>query len=166
VDRLYTPWRLAYVTEASIVTPECIFCAALAAGDRETLIIHRGRRTFVILNKFPYNNGHVMVVPVRHAGHLTELDNDELHELMELTQTAERALTATYGPHGFNMGLNLGKPAGAGVLNHLHMHVVPRWNGDTNFMAVLGGVDVIPQSLDALWTLLVDELGASARIRI
>jgi ATP adenylyltransferase len=147
VDRLYTPWRLAYVTEASIVTPECIFCAALAAGDRETLIIHRGRRTFVILNKFPYNNGHVMVVPVRHAGHLTELDNDELHELMELTQTAERALTATYGPHGFNMGLNLGKPAGAGVLNHLHMHVVPRWNGDTNFMAVVGETRVLPEEL-------------------
>ena len=149
MDRLYTPWRLAYVTEASIVTPECIFCAALAAGDRETLIIHRGRRTFVILNKFPYNNGHVMVVPVRHAGHLTELDNDELHELMELTQTAERALTATYGPHGFNMGLNLGKPAGAGVLNHLHMHVVPRWNGDTNFMAVVGETRVLPEELPA-----------------
>jgi len=149
VDRLYTPWRLAYVTEASIVTPECIFCAALAAGDRETLIIHRGRRTFVILNKFPYNNGHVMVVPERHAGHLSELEIDELHELMELTQTAERALTATYGPHGFNMGLNLGKPAGAGVLNHLHMHVVPRWNGDTNFMAVVGETRVLPEELPA-----------------
>ncbi|HEX5215217.1 MAG TPA: HIT domain-containing protein [Vicinamibacterales bacterium] len=147
MDRLYTPWRLAYVTEASIVTPECIFCAALATGDRETLIIHRGRRTFVILNKFPYNNGHVMVVPVRHAGHLSELEIDELHELMELTQTAERALTATYGPHGFNMGLNLGKPAGAGVLNHLHMHVVPRWNGDTNFMAVVGETRVLPEEL-------------------
>ena len=149
MDRLYTPWRLAYVTEASIVTPECIFCAALAAGDRETLIIHRGRRTFVILNKFPYNNGHVMVVPERHAGHLSELEIDELHELMELTQTAERALTATYGPHGFNMGLNLGKPAGAGVLNHLHMHVVPRWNGDTNFMAVVGETRVLPEDLPA-----------------
>ena len=149
MDRLYTPWRLAYVTEASIVTPECIFCAALAAGDRETLIIHRGRRTFVILNKFPYNNGHVMVVPERHAGHLSELEIDELHELMELTQTAERALTATYGPHGFNMGLNLGKPAGAGVLNHLHMHVVPRWNGDTNFMAVVGETRVLPEELPA-----------------
>ena len=147
MDRLYTPWRLAYVTEASIVTPECIFCAALAAGDRETLIIHRGRRTFVILNKFPYNNGHVMVVPERHAGHLSELEIDELHELMELTQTAERALTATYGPHGFNMGLNLGKPAGAGVLTHLHMHVVPRWNGDTNFMAVVGETRVLPEEL-------------------
>jgi len=157
VDRLYTPWRLAYVTEASIVTPECIFCAALAAGDRETLIIHRGRRTFVILNKFPYNNGHVMVVPVRHAGHLTELDHDELHELMELTQTAERALTATYGPHGFNMGLNLGKPAGAGVLNHLHMHVVPRWSGDANFITIIGGSKVVPQLLRETRELLAAE---------
>ena len=147
MDRLYTPWRLAYVTEASIVTPECVFCAALAAADREPLIIHRGRRTFVILNKFPYNNGHLMVVPERHVGHLVELETDELHEMMELTRTAERALTATYGPHGFNMGLNLGKPAGAGVLNHLHMHVVPRWNGDTNFMAVVGETRVLPEEL-------------------
>ena len=104
-------------------------------------------RAFVILNKFPYNNGHLMVVPTRHVGRLGDLDGAGSHEIMTLTQAAERALTAVYSPHGFNMGLNLGKPAGAGVLDHLHMHVVPRWDGDTNFMSVVGETRVLPEEL-------------------
>ena len=146
MERLWTPWRLAYVTEASTPAAGCIFCDALAR-DREPLIVHRGRRTFVILNKFPYNNGHLMVVPHRHAARLSDLEPDELSELAVLTQLAERVLSAVYSPHGLNMGLNLGRAAGAGVLDHLHMHVVPRWTGDTNFMAVVADTRVLPEDL-------------------
>jgi ATP adenylyltransferase len=137
------------VTEASTPSPGCIFCEALARGDDEPLLIHRGRLAFVILNKFPYNNGHLMVVANRHVGRLTALDAAELAEIMTLTQAAERALDAAYRPHAYNVGLNLGKPAGAGVLDHLHMHVVPRWDGDTNFMSVVGDTRVLPEELPA-----------------
>ena len=145
--RLWTPWRLSYVTEASAPATDCIFCAALARGDGEPLLVHRGRRTFVILNKYPYNNGHLMVVPMRHVSRLADLDAEELLELGRLAQAAETALTDVYQPHGFNMGLNLGRPAGAGVLHHLHLHIVPRWNGDTNFMSVVGETRVLPEEL-------------------
>ena len=134
------------MTEASTsATQGCIFCDALAASD--PLIVHRSSLAFVILNKFPYNNGHLMVVPNRHVEWLADLEPPELTELMTLTQAAERVLAAVYDPHGFNMGLNLGKPAGAGVLGHLHLHVVPRWNGDTNFMSVVGEMRVLPEEL-------------------
>jgi ATP adenylyltransferase len=146
MERLWTPWRLAYVTEASTPGPGCIFCDALARGD-DPLVVHRGERTFVILNKFPYNNGHLMVVPHRHAARLADLDAPELLELAQLTQLAERVVTQVYDPHGLNMGLNLGRSAGAGVLDHLHMHVVPRWSGDTNFMAVVADTRVLPEDL-------------------
>ena len=135
------------MTEASVEAPGCIFCEALARIDTEPLVVHRGRVAFVILNKFPYNNGHLMVVPNRHVGRLADLEAAELAEFIELAQAAERALSSAYRPHGFNMGLNLGKPAGAGVLDHLHLHVVPRWDGDTNFMTVLGETRVLPEEL-------------------
>jgi ATP adenylyltransferase len=147
MDRLFTPWRLAYVTAGSRVDPGCIFCDALAHIDGHPLVVQRGQRAYVILNKFPYNNGHVMVVPHRHTGELSVLDAEELGEMMALAQRVERALTSIYQPHGFNLGLNLGKPAGAGVLDHLHLHIVPRWNGDTNFMTVLGDTRVLPEDL-------------------
>jgi len=147
MERLWTPWRLAYVTDASTDTGECIFCTAAGRLDDDDLVVHAGRRCFVILNKYPYNNGHLMVVPRRHVGRLASLESDELVELSSLTQRAERALTEAYAPHGFNMGLNLGRPAGAGVLDHLHLHVVPRWNGDTNFMSVVGETRVLPEEL-------------------
>jgi ATP adenylyltransferase len=147
MDRLWTPWRLGYVTEASSAMQSCIFCEALARGDDEPLLVHRGARVFVLLNKFPYNNGHLMVVPADHVGRLANLDRPVLGEIMTLTQAAERALMAVYSPHGFNMGLNLGKPAGAGVLDHLHLHVVPRWDGDTNFMSVVGETRILPEEL-------------------
>ncbi len=137
------------MTEASGPAMACIFCDALARGDAEPLLIHRARRSFVLLNKFPYNNGHLMIVPARHVGRLAGLEADELAEIMALTQSAERALDAAYHPHGFNIGLNLGKPAGAGVLDHLHLHVVPRWDGDTNFMTVFGETRVLPEDLSA-----------------
>jgi ATP adenylyltransferase len=148
MDRLWTPWRLAYVTDASKTAPAgCIFCTAFEAPEDASLVVHRGTRAFVILNKFPYNNGHVMVVPTRHVARLGDLDADDLAELMSLAQVAERALTDVYQPHGFNMGINLGRPAGAGILDHLHLHIVPRWNGDTSFMTVFDDTRVLPEEL-------------------
>jgi len=147
MHRLWTPWRLEYVTEASTPTPGCIFCDARDGSTGDELVVHRADLTFVILNKFPYNNGHLMVVPNRHISRLAELGAEELGELARLTQTAERVLDAVYQPHGLNIGLNLGRPAGAGVLHHLHQHVVPRWDGDTNFMSVVGETRVLPEEL-------------------
>jgi ATP adenylyltransferase len=149
MDRLWTPWRLQYVTTASVVDPGCIFCAARAALDREPLVVHVTERAFVILNKFPYNNGHLMVVPNRHVGRLADLQPDELVEVMTLCQLSERVLAREYGPHGFNLGLNLGRPAGAGIDGHLHVHLVPRWTGDTNFISVVGDTRVLPEELPA-----------------
>jgi len=134
------------VTDVSTPVPGCIFCDAVARQADE-LIVARGSQAFVILNKFPYNNGHLMVVTSRHVGRLADLSADERDELMALTQASEVALARVYQPHGFNIGLNLGKPAGAGVLDHLHVHVVPRWNGDTNFMSVVGETRVLPEEL-------------------
>ena len=147
MDRLWTPWRLPYVMEASASVDGCIFCDAFDRVDSEPLVVHRGRSCFVILNKYPYNNGHLMVVPNRHVARLADLEPDVLAEFASLTRDAERVLTGVYDPHGFNMGLNLGKPAGAGVLYHLHLHVVPRWNGDTNFITVVGETRVLPEEL-------------------
>ena len=146
VERLWSPWRLDYVTglvEAS--SDECMFCVARARTEGESLIVTRGRTCFVMLNLYPYNNGHVMVVPNRHIGSLAEASRQELSELMTLTRRAEIALTEAYRPHGMNMGINLGRPAGAGLPGHLHIHLVPRWEGDTNFMTVVGSTRVVPE---------------------
>jgi ATP adenylyltransferase len=147
MDRLWTPWRLSYVTTASRTEPGCIFCEARAAIDREPLVVHVTERAYVILNKFPYNNGHLMVVPHRHVARLAELHSDELNDVMSLCQLSERVLAREYAPHGFNVGLNLGKPAGAGIDGHLHVHLVPRWTGDTNFISVVGETRVLPEEL-------------------
>ena len=128
------------------VIPACIFCSTSEPG-RDELVLARGRVSFVILNLYPYNNGHLMVVPNRHAPNLATLTADEQAELMRLTRHAEIALTEAYTPHGINVGINLGKPAGAGVLDHLHVHLVPRWNGDTNFMTAIGNTRVLPEDL-------------------
>ena len=125
---------------------DCIFCSISEPG-REELILVRGRVCYVILNLYPYNNGHLMVVPNRHAPNLATLSADEQAELMRLTRHAEIALTEAYAPHGINVGINLGKSAGAGVLDHLHVHLVPRWNGDTNFMTAIGETRVLPEDL-------------------
>jgi ATP adenylyltransferase len=124
----------------------CIFCNTSEPGRGE-LILVRGRVSFVILNLYPYNNGHLMIVPNRHVPTLAATTADEQVELMRLTRHAEMALTEAYAPHGINVGINLGRPAGAGVLDHLHVHLVPRWNGDTNFMTVVGDVRVLPEDL-------------------
>jgi ATP adenylyltransferase len=145
VDHLWSPWRISYVT-GTAKAAGCVFCEA-AAGQDDALVVFRGARSFVILNKFPYNNGHLMVVPNRHIATVAEAEHDELCEMMTLARSAELALREAYSPHGLNMGINLGKPAGAGILDHLHMHVVPRWNGDTNFMTVVGQTRVLPEDL-------------------
>jgi ATP adenylyltransferase len=126
---------------------DCVFCAAPSTGAGRQLIVHEGSLAYVILNKFPYNAGHLMVVPQRHAATLAELTRDELNEMALLTQLSERALTDVFTPQGINVGMNLGRPAGAGIVDHLHIHLVPRWNGDTNFMTVVGEVRVLPEEL-------------------
>jgi ATP adenylyltransferase len=145
MDHLWSPWRISYVTGTENVAG-CVFCEAVSGGE-DSLVVFRGSSCFVILNKFPYNNGHLMVVPNRHIATLAEAESDELCELMALARRAEVAIREAYAPHGLNLGINLGKPAGAGILDHLHMHVVPRWNGDTNFMTVVGQTRVLPEEL-------------------
>jgi ATP adenylyltransferase len=149
-QRIWAPWRLKYVKDASKdKESECIFCAALDAGDDEAnLIIKRGEHCFVILNKFPYTNGHLMVAPYEHVAQLQELDEETVAEIMTLAQHGMNALEASYAPHGYNVGFNQGRVAGAGVEHHIHMHVVPRWGGDTNFMPVLGDTRVMNQTLE------------------
>lgn len=143
MDRLWSPWRLEYVTRGDTASG-CIFCARQA-----DLVVFEGTACYVILNLYPYNNGHVMIVPNRHVATLGALTADELAEIGGLTQRAEAALNEAYRPHGLNVGINLGKPGGAGILEHLHVHVVPRWTGDTNFMTVVGEMRVLPEDLGA-----------------
>jgi ATP adenylyltransferase len=145
VERLWSPWRLAYVSGAG-GDSGCIFCDTSQPG-REELILARGRVSYVILNLYPYNNGHLMVVPARHVASLALTTAEERGELMALARQAEMALTEAYSPQGINVGINLGRSAGAGVVDHLHVHLVPRWTGDTNFMSVIGEVRVLPEDL-------------------
>lgn len=126
---------------------DCVFCVAQSIDEGRQLIVHEGALAYVILNKFPYNSGHLMVVPQRHAATLGSLTRDELNEIALLTQLSECVLTEAFTPQGINVGLNLGRPAGAGIVDHLHIHLVPRWNGDTNFMTVVGEVRVLPEEL-------------------
>jgi ATP adenylyltransferase len=157
-ERLWAPWRLAYVAGAKDSEPTaegCFLCRYREeTRDAENFVVSRGEHTITVLNRFPYNNGHVLVAPLVHKGTLDELDDGELlecqHELRRLTGVYARLLQ----PHGFNIGLNLGRAAGAGLPGHLHWHLVPRWNGDTNFMSVIDDVRVISQSLEALYAML------------
>jgi ATP adenylyltransferase len=149
-ERIWAPWRLEYVKDASKDAEQgCIFCAKPEAGDDEgSLIVHRGERCFVILNLYPYTNGHLMIAPFEHIGAIQELPAETTAEMMTLAQRAIEILTEQYEPHGFNVGFNQGRVAGAGVEHHIHMHVVPRWGGDTNFMPVLADTRVMPQTLE------------------
>jgi ATP adenylyltransferase len=144
MDRLWSPWRLEYVTGPK--QEGCVFCLAPGSAA-DPLILYRGTRCFVILNLYPYNNGHMMVVPNRHVASLAALSSEELLEIGVLTQRCEIALNEAYTPQGINVGINLGKAGGAGVLDHVHVHAVPRWSGDTNFMTVVGEMRVLPEDL-------------------
>ncbi|MDX6603955.1 MAG: adenylyltransferase [Solirubrobacterales bacterium] len=148
--RIWAPWRLAYVTDASKdIEEECIFCAKPEAEDDEAnLIVHRGEGCFVMLNLFPYTNGHLMVAPFEHIARLQDLAPETLAEMMTLAQRAMSRLESVYEPHGYNVGFNQGRIAGAGVEHHIHMHVVPRWAGDNNFMPVIADTKVMPQTIE------------------
>jgi ATP adenylyltransferase len=147
MERLWSPWRLAYVTGAAGGSDGCILCAAIDPASRDALVIAQGRVSYVILNRYPYNNGHLLIAPNRHVATLAELKDEELAETMRFTRGAEIALTEAYQAQGINVGINLGRPAGAGIADHVHIHVVPRWTGDTNFMSVVGNVRVLPEEL-------------------
>ena len=151
MDYLWTPWRYHYVTGSGESTG-CIFCnAACGSDDRESLIVHRAKRNFVILNRFPYTNGHVMVVPFEHVSTLEGMQEETLIEMMRLARDTEKHLRHLYRPDGLNVGLNIGRSAGAGIADHIHMHVLPRWMGDTNFMTVTGETRVLPEELAVTW---------------
>jgi ATP adenylyltransferase len=153
--QLWAPWRLEYI-ETADEQPGCVFCRAAAADDEQGLVVHRGVRVFVLLNKFPYSSGHFMVAPYRHIGEFGELDDEETLEVHRLAAQGLGALSATYGPQGYNLGWNLGRIAGAGVVDHVHLHAVPRWAGDTNFMPVLADVKVLPEHLSETRRRLAD----------
>jgi ATP adenylyltransferase len=178
MDHLWTPWRYTYVTTADDAkrqgVPEelsawpgdkgCVFCNLVASveyaeahgmprekAEKAALIVHRGENTYVVLNRFPYTSGHVMVLPYAHEASLAALPKTAAHELMDTAQRLETVLSSTYKPGVINMGLNLGKAAGAGVQGHLHLHILPRWTGDTNFMTVVGETRVLPEDLETTW---------------
>ena len=144
--QLWAPWRLEYIAQAD-EQPGCVFCDAAGGEDEERLVVHRGDAAFVLLNKFPYSSGHLLVASYRHVGDFGELTDDEALEIHRLAECGIGARAEIYGPQGYNLGWNLGRIAGAGVVDHVHLHVVPRWAGDTNFMPVLADVKVLPEHL-------------------
>lgn len=158
MKHLWSPWRLEYLTAPKV--EGCVFCYAKESDDdRETLVLLRGERAFLILNRYPYNNGHFMVVPYEHVASLEDLDASTLTEMMLLLNRGLAALRATMHPEGFNVGANLGHCAGAGIEEHVHLHAVPRWSGDTNFMPIVGDMRVVPQT----WLETYDELKAALK---
>jgi ATP adenylyltransferase len=170
MDRLWAPWRLPYILKAvrrrgRAKGGGCIFCRALEKNrrGRATQLIEESRHSFSLLNLFPYNNGHLMIAPKRHVSGLARLRSEELADLVLLLEASRKRLKRILRPHGFNIGLNLGRAAGAGLTSHLHFHIVPRWNGDTNFMPLFAGTKVISESLDACRRRLLDDIQKRAR---
>ena len=151
MDHLWSPWRYRYVTKAG-AEPGCVFCAkAQSSDDRSNLVLYRGTHCFVILNLYPYTTGHLMVVPYTHVSTMEDASSDETTEMMLLTRQASRHLRAVYRPKGLNIGMNIGECAGAGIAEHIHMHVLPRWPGDVNFMTSIGETRVLPEDLDTTY---------------
>jgi ATP adenylyltransferase len=151
MDRIWTPWRYTYIQRAS-QEDACIFCEKAAQScDAENYIVFRGERNFILLNAFPYTNGHVMIAPYEHVATLEDAAPETLAEMMRLTRTTESKLRAVYKPKGLNLGMNIGESAGAGVAGHIHMHVLPRWPGDANFMTVVGETRVLPEDLETTY---------------
>jgi len=162
MDYLWTPWRYSYIASGP-KKDGCVFCQAVAAqDDAGTLIVLRAEKSFVILNRYPYTSGHVMVVPYAHVSDFSAADPDALAEMMRLAQRVQVALVHTYRPEGFNIGMNLGRAAGAGIVDHLHLHVLPRWSGDANFMTVVGETRVEPEELPTTYERLRKALALSA----
>jgi ATP adenylyltransferase len=158
MDYLWTPWRYAYVSSAE-KSSGCVFCNAVNAGNDEAArIVHRGKNCFVILNAYPYTPGHVMIVPYAHLDELQKLPPEAANEMMALSQRMESVLREVYTPDGVNLGMNIGKAAGAGIAGHIHMHVLPRWVADANFLSVVGETRVLPETLDETWTRMTQAL--------
>jgi ATP adenylyltransferase len=160
LDYIWSPWRYPYLTAAA--KPDgCIFCAMAAADqDEDWLIVFRGEHNFVVLNRFPYTSGHLMVVPYRHVSDLSGLDDAIASELMALMRASERHLRSIYRPDGLNLGMNIGESAGAGIAGHIHMHVLPRWTGDANFMTTVAQTRVLPEELKVTWQRIKEAFGA------
>lgn len=159
MERLWAPWRMEYIANAERVEG-CIFCVLPPEDrDKENLILHRAKHSFVMMNAFPYNNGHLMVVPFKHTADMYALEDEELLEINHLLRYSIRILSTVMQPDGFNLGVNLGQTAGAGVLDHMHWHIVPRWNGDSNFMPVLANTKVLPESLQSTYDKLKAAIG-------
>lgn len=151
-EHLHAPWRMEYIKKTGKPMDGCIFCEKPCQNvDNENCLIYRGEHCFIILNAFPYNSGHLMVIPYQHASDLAELPPEALLEMMQLATLATKALKRVMNPDGFNLGMNLGHAAGAGIAEHLHLHVVPRWVGDTNFMTVVANTRVLPEALECTW---------------
>ncbi len=160
MDYLWTPWRYQYIKKASENNQEgCIFCKLPKENkDEENFILYRGKYNFIILNRFPYTNGHSMIVPFRHFGEFHMMTDDEGNEILKLTKTLQKALIEIYNPEGFNIGFNQGKCAGAGVADHLHLHVVPRWTGDSNMVSIIGETRIVPEDLKTTYNKLSNVL--------
>ncbi|HTK95888.1 MAG TPA: HIT domain-containing protein [Terriglobales bacterium] len=160
MDRIFTPWRYAYVSQVA-KADGCVFCAAAeSADDRKVFIVQRAEHCYIIVNAFPYTSGHVMVVPYAHLDALEQLPEPAAREMMALTQRMEGVLRRVYKPEGVNVGMNIGKAAGAGVAGHIHMHVLPRWSADSNFMTTVGETRVLPEDLQVTWERLKQALEA------
>lgn len=163
MNQLWAPWRMEYIKDHK-ATSHCIFCQFIKEKtDAENLILHRHKTCFIIMNKYPYNNGHLMVVPNAHVGKFEDLSLDTFQEIGELLQVCERAIGKCYKPQGYNIGMNIGEAAGAGVKDHLHAHIVPRWMGDTNFMPVLSETKSMPQHLSASYDKLAEAIRSEVK---
>lgn len=159
MDFLFTPWRYAYVSGAR--KPQgCIFCEALKLPDAEAGIVYRGSRCYVILNAFPYTSGHVMIVPHQHVAELQKLEPATAHEIMDVSQRMETVLRQVYRPDGINLGMNIGQAAGAGVADHIHVHLLPRWSADTNFMTTTAETRILPEALETTYKRLREKMGS------
>ncbi|MEM0445576.1 MAG: HIT domain-containing protein [Nitrososphaerota archaeon] len=166
IERLWSPWRMAYIKRA-FESRSCIFCDKPKAGrDRENLILARGRYCFVMLNAYPYNSGHLMIAPYRHIGQPSLLREVEFVDLFRLLRVFLNALDKAYTPSGYNIGMNVGRPSGAGIPGHVHLHVVPRWTGDTNFMTVISGTKVMPETLDQSYDKILSVLPDDIKSRL
>ena len=156
MDTLWSPWRIKYITDTK-KPDRCVFCSAPEESDGpNNLILHREKNTYVIMNRYPYNNGHLMIVPFEHTADMNSLSPEVRAELMEQVNIAVNKLKQIYKPQGFNIGINLGSAAGAGIAEHMHIHIVPRWNGDTNFISTVGETRVLPEELEATYQRLAE----------
>lgn len=160
MEMLWAPWRMAYMKNVDHQDQGCVFCTKPAASDdRENLILHRGKKCFVVMNLYPYNNGHLLIIPFAHIADICGIDKEASDELWDLLCISKKALKSAFHPDGFNIGINQERSAGAGIDTHMHVHIVPRWNGDTNFMPVTGEVKVISQSLHDTYDALLPYFG-------